>query len=70
MVAEELNHPGYSANTDHRLKLSVNGSSIEAYLDDSLVLTATDTRHNSGAIGLYSWYSENVRFDDLSVSAQ
>ena len=70
LVAEELNHPGYSANTDHTLKLSVNGSIIEAYLDDSLVLTATDTRHNSGAVGLYSWYSENVRFDDLSVSAQ
>jgi PKD repeat protein len=69
LLAEDLSHPGYTPNANHSLRLSVDGSLIEAYFDSALVLTATDTRHAAGAIGLYCWYSDGVRFDDLLVSA-
>lgn len=68
LLAEDLTHPGYSANDEHSLALVVNGQSIEAYFDGILVLSAMDASHASGAVGLYSWYNTGVRFDDLSVT--
>ena len=67
LLAEDLDHPGFVQGTPTRLSLEVEGDQVRAYVDDMQVLTATDTRHLSGAAGLYTWANESARFDDLEV---
>jgi phosphodiesterase/alkaline phosphatase D-like protein len=61
---------GYASDTWTELRLTVDGSAIRGYVDGALVVSATDARLPAGAVGLYSWGSQGVRFDDLSVTAE
>ncbi len=67
-LAANDSYPGYASNTWTELALTVQGSNIEARVNGQLVLSATDTQIPSGAVGLYSWGSAGVRFDDLLVA--
>jgi len=58
-------------NVFHTLKVEVNGSSIKAYYNNQLKLTATDSALASGEVGLDSWgdgYPISVNYDDAKVS--
>ena len=58
---------GYDLNTWTEISLDVIGTDIEAYVGDDLILSATDARISSGAVGLYVWGVEGVQFDDVTV---
>lgn len=58
-------------NAFHALKVEVNGSSIKAYYNNQLKLTATDSALTSGKVGLDGWadgYPISVNYDDVKVS--
>lgn len=61
-----------SANTWHRLKVIVNGNSHQAYVDETLYLTVTDSTYTgTGNIGLRFWSTDSVTqtayFDNFGV---
>lgn len=60
----------YSVNTGtwYTLKLSVNGSQLQFYVNNVLELTATDSTFSSGKIGLYT-YNTAAEFDDILVES-
>ena len=51
--------------TDFSLRVS--GDTIEGLIDGEVVLTATDTAYATGSVGIYSWGSDRLVFDDLHV---
>jgi hypothetical protein len=55
----------YNANTWYTLKTVVNGTSIQVYLNGSLMISTTDSAHSAGKIGL--WNQGVTVYDDLSV---
>ncbi|MFS0724788.1 polysaccharide lyase 8 family protein [Paenibacillus sp. 1P07SE] len=55
-----------SAGTTHALKVERDGSVIRAYLDNTLVATATDSTFGSGRVGFGS-RNDNAEFDNLIV---
>jgi Flp pilus assembly pilin Flp len=61
--------PGYSwYNVTRKIKIVVAGNVYKAYVDDQLVLTATDSTYPKGGIGLRTWDSTMVCFDNLSIT--
>ncbi len=54
-------------DTWYELKLEANGSSLKVYLDNQLLLSATDSSLTSGGIGLLNC-SGPVYFDDVSIN--
>ena len=67
LLASDSDYPGYDEDTWTEISLSVDGNSIEAYVGADLVLSATDGRVATGAVGLYVWGVEGVQFDDVTV---
>lgn len=61
---------GFQDNEDvwFTLRLEVVGTSLRAYLDDSLELEATDSQITSGGIGVGTTHA-SARFDDVKVTA-
>jgi alpha-L-rhamnosidase len=55
-------------NTDYRLRLEVDGSTVRTYLDDRLVDTTDNVRFNSGTIGFRTGGFERSTWDDLSLT--
>ncbi|MDQ0059192.1 cell division septation protein DedD [Paenibacillus harenae] len=51
----------------YTIKLSLSGSAIQMYVNNQLVLSATDTSLASGAIGLVA-YKTAAKFDNVTVS--
>jgi hypothetical protein len=55
-----------SANQWYNVKFSVIGSSLNLYVNDTLQLSATDTKFTAGKIGVGTYYS-TAEFDDIVV---
>ncbi|UJF35548.1 PA14 domain-containing protein [Paenibacillus hexagrammi] len=53
-------------NTTYRLKVIVNGSRIDVYVDNKLIASANDDMWTHGAIGSRTW-NVNAKFDNISV---
>ena len=68
-VASDLSHRGYVQNEWTTLGLHVRGDELTGFGDGAEVLRATDGRLTAGATGLYTWASQGVRFDDLTVTS-
>ena len=58
---------GYNENQWYDVKIDVQGNTIKAYLDDTLLFDVQDDSLASGKIGLYSWGNTGSEFDDLSI---
>jgi hypothetical protein len=57
----------FGSNTFHRLSLSLNGSTIEAFVDGGRVASVTDSTFGSGNVALQVSKWRNAQFDNLSV---
>jgi hypothetical protein len=60
---------GFDFYAPHQITLSVVGNTYTAYLDGTKVMTATDDSYTSGSAGLRTWWSNQVKISDFSVSA-
>ena len=58
----------YSMNQWYEVRIEVQGNTIKAYLDDTLLFDVQDDSLVSGKIGLYSWGNTGSDFDDISVN--
>ena len=58
---------GYPAGTAHQITLKAEGPQITVWLDGTLLAEVTDRDIPSGRVALYTWASQNARFDDLRV---
>ncbi|HEU4421368.1 MAG TPA: galactosylceramidase [Pilimelia sp.] len=58
----------FGLNTFHRLSLSLNGSAIEAFIDNVRVASVSDSTYRSGNIGLLVSKWQNAQFDNFSVT--
>jgi rhamnogalacturonan endolyase len=58
---------GLSAGTWYDVKLELNGSTLNMYVNGQLQLTATDSSLGSGGVGLIG-YKAAVKYDDVVVS--
>jgi pectate lyase len=65
-IASKTNF-GLSAGTWYTIKLELNGSTINMYVNGTLQLTATDSSITSGGIGLVA-FKTVAKFDDITVS--
>jgi hypothetical protein len=60
--------PPLAAGVYHTLGFTVNGSTLQAYVNGQLVLTALDSTFPAGKIGVYTHLSK-AYFDDVVVNA-
>jgi len=44
------------------------GSSLEVWIDGSLIFTVPDSSFSSGSVALYSWANKDSAFDDIQVN--
>ena len=58
---------GYPNAEWQTISVRVTGDLIEAMIGETVILSATDASFAQGAIGLYSWGSDSVAFDDVLV---
>lgn len=49
------------------IDIVLEGDSMAAYIDGELMLSATDDSYASGGVGLRTWSTTNVCFDDFSI---
>ncbi|SDE38042.1 hypothetical protein SAMN02799630_05307 [Paenibacillus sp. UNCCL117] len=56
-----------TAGVYHTYSLEVNGSTLKAYVDGQLLVTATDSSFTAGKIGVYS-HVQKAYFDDVVVT--
>ena len=57
----------YTIGQWYNVKIIMNGSYIEVYIDDSLVLSGTGSGPTSGKVGMYDWACQVAYWDDLRV---
>jgi hypothetical protein len=57
----------YTIGQWYDFRIVMNGSYIEAYIDDSLVLNGTSSGSTSGKVGMYDWACEVAYWDDLRI---
>ncbi len=57
----------YTTNQWYDFKIIMNGSYMEAHVDDVLVLNGTGSGPASGKIGMYNWACQNAYWDDLRI---
>lgn len=60
---------GYDAGQEMRWRVTAQGDRLSAEIDGVEVFSAQvdDKTHAAGTVGLYSWNSEGVSFDDVTV---
>ena len=58
----------FNLNAPHKVEVVVVGSTFQAYVDGSLVLTANDSTYTSGQVGLRTWDTSVARYDNLTVT--
>lgn len=64
----QQNDMDWETDTWYTLRLEVVGTSLKAYLDDTLMLETTDEQITSGGVAVGARHV-NVRFDDVKVTA-
>ena len=57
----------YVSGRDYQVKISVQGSTLQVFIDGSQVLSADDSTISSGTIALYCWGNMGSYFDDILV---
>ena len=64
-----LTRNGFSLNSDHKLRVEVRDNKMQAWLDDMALFAEPieDRSITSGTVGLYSWGTAGVSFDDILV---
>ena len=67
MLAEDQRYVGFTKGVRTTIKLSVYDGKISAYVNDKLILSATDNSLPAGGVGLYSWGTAYVQFFNLRV---
>jgi hypothetical protein len=55
----------YAANRNYQVDIVANGATLQVFIDNVLVLQATDSRLSSGSIALYSWANAGSYFDNI-----
>jgi len=59
---------GPTVNATHKLEFRISGTSLEGLVDDSVLLTVSDSSiADSGAFGLGCWYNSINEFDNIFV---
>ena len=66
LASQTLGKP-ITPDMDYHLKVQVIGSSIKVYVDDAMVVSATDTMWTHGAIGMRTW-NVNAKYDNIAVT--
>ncbi|WP_020619844.1 glycoside hydrolase family 9 protein [Paenibacillus daejeonensis] len=61
-------NPSIAGDTFYAYKIVVEGDSIEVYQDDVLQVSATDSTHATGSIGLRVYANTKAFFDDIVVT--
>ncbi|CAK4853276.1 unnamed protein product [Aphanomyces euteiches] len=61
-------NPSIAPDTFYTYKIVLNGTSIQAYKDGTLVLSTTDSSFSSGKIGARVFANTNARYDDILVT--
>lgn len=51
------------------IDIVVKGNTMAAYIDGELVLSASDDTYDAGGVGLRTWGSTEVCFDDFAITA-
>jgi len=59
---------GYEIGRWYHVEMRVQGDLIEVFVDGVLRLSATDTTHSAGRVGLLSYYHSQTQFDDVLVT--
>lgn len=59
--------PEFDWYSPHDVKIVVRGESFEAYMDNVLVLSGSDSTYSEGGMGLRVWDSTEACFDEVSV---
>jgi Flp pilus assembly pilin Flp len=63
-------HPNYDwHNVERDVVVEMKGDTMSAYVDGELVLVATDDTYSSGSVGIRTWYSSDVCFNDFSIGS-
>ena len=65
LLAEALEITPYEQNTWTEMALEVRGDHLICSVGGEVVLEARDGRLPAGGVGLYSWHSRGVLFDDV-----
>jgi hypothetical protein len=60
--------PGYDLHTWYDVALSVNGTNLQAFVNGTLVLEATDSALSSGQPGLFTRAKGQIRFSNFVVT--
>ncbi len=64
-----VNTPGkFDWQGPHKIEVEVRGSTFKAYIDGTLVLTATDSTYPTGKAGLRTWHGTKATFGSFTVS--
>ncbi len=58
----------YVSGRTYQVDLRVKDGAIEVRIDNTLVLSATDSALGKGSVAFYSWANKGSRFDDLHVT--
>lgn len=64
-----LTRDTFSLNEDHRLRVEIRDNQVQAFLDGMALFAdpIEDRSFTSGTVGLYSWGTEGVSFDNVLV---
>jgi len=57
----------FTENTWSNYRVNVINGTIYCYIDDQLVMTATDTTWEYGQIGIYNGYHQNALYDNFTI---
>jgi len=57
----------YVSRQTYQLEIVAQGTTLEVWIDGTLVFSAIDSSFESGTIALYSWYNQGSVFDDILV---
>ena len=58
---------GFDVSQEHHVKVEVRGNTYRAYVNGKEVVSGTNDRFSTGAIGLYSKNKSVTDFDDVNV---
>ncbi len=57
----------YVIGQTYQLQIVAQGTTLEVWIDGTLIFSVTDASFDGGTIALYSWYNQGSTFDDVLV---